>query len=98
MESEEAPVITVAEEEEAEAAIEGYFLPGMRRKSDGRTVGVPLPFVPGGGCCCGRDDDGTAGTGSAPGRFGAVTVDATTRRDRPGKFPRALPIPIPEGD
>lgn len=86
IELEEAVVEVVVEEET------GYFWPGMRKKSDGKTVGVPLPFVPGGGC---SRVGVTAAAGLAAGRFGAVTVDAMARRSCPGKFPRALPIPIP---
>ena len=56
-----------AEEEE-----EVYFLPGMRRKSDGNTVGVPLPFVPAGGL-------GAAGLGTAGFREGGAAVDAMGR-------------------
>mmetsp|Transcript_28301 Transcript_28301/g.59948 ORF Transcript_28301/g.59948 Transcript_28301/m.59948 type:complete len:213 (-) Transcript_28301:144-782(-) len=90
-----APPVPVAEAMAPETplgvALEtGYFLPGIRRKSSGRTVGVPLPFVPAGGL--GGD---TAGLG-----FGAVTVDAAGRRCPGGCrcAPMALAIPIPPWD
>lgn len=93
----EAVVACVVEEEvEVEAA--GYFLPGMRKKSNGNTVAVPLPLVPAGGfgnAAAGGTDAGFLAAGFRA--AGAVTVDAMGRRC-PGNAPMALASPMPRSD